>query len=94
VCARHALALASLVARDPSGCGSFISAVEPLLRHNVEAAKRTGGFISSQTRRKGFNNLSWQRPGRNKVRNSERSRNHPVMSNEDADVDIAAVAAS
>ncbi|GLI65416.1 hypothetical protein VaNZ11_008982, partial [Volvox africanus] len=44
VCARHALALASLVARDPSGCGSFIAAVEPLLRHNVETAKRTGAL--------------------------------------------------
>ncbi|EFJ44601.1 hypothetical protein VOLCADRAFT_121307 [Volvox carteri f. nagariensis] len=42
VCARHALALSSLVARDPAGCGSFIAAVEPLLKHNVETAKRTG----------------------------------------------------
>eukprot|EP00198_Chlamydomonas_reinhardtii_P004872 XP_001694208.1 predicted protein [Chlamydomonas reinhardtii] len=44
VCARHALALASLVARDPQGAGSFIAAVEPLLRNNVEAAKRTGAL--------------------------------------------------
>ncbi|KAG2422978.1 hypothetical protein HXX76_015649 [Chlamydomonas incerta] len=44
VCARHALALASLVARDPAGAGSFIAAVEPLLRNNVEAAKRTGAL--------------------------------------------------
>ncbi|KAG2489163.1 hypothetical protein HYH03_012389 [Edaphochlamys debaryana] len=44
VCARHALALASAVARDPSGAGAFIGAVEPLLARNVEAAKRTGAL--------------------------------------------------
>ncbi|GFR45403.1 hypothetical protein Agub_g6778, partial [Astrephomene gubernaculifera] len=44
VCARHALALASLVARDPGGAGSFIAAVEPLLRRNVEAGRRTGAL--------------------------------------------------
>ncbi len=44
VCARHALALASLVARDRTGAGAFIAAVEPLLTTNVEAAKRTGGW--------------------------------------------------
>ncbi|MEW5302150.1 MAG: hypothetical protein WDW36_004959 [Sanguina aurantia] len=41
VCARHALALASLVARDPNGCGVFIKEIGPLLQTNVEECRRT-----------------------------------------------------
>uniref|UniRef100_A0A7S0WTL6 SH3 domain-containing protein n=1 Tax=Chlamydomonas leiostraca TaxID=1034604 RepID=A0A7S0WTL6_9CHLO len=42
VCARHSLALAALVARDPQTSGSYIEQVGPLLRNNVDMAKGTG----------------------------------------------------
>jgi len=43
--ARHALALACLVARDPQGAGTFIQEVGPLLKNNVELARRTGSLV-------------------------------------------------
>lgn len=50
VCARHALALASLVARDPNGCGVFIKEIGPLLQTNVQECRRTGGVQSWSSR--------------------------------------------
>eukprot|EP00798_Chlamydomonas_sp_ICE-L_P022806 gene22806-29971_t len=44
--ARHALALASLLARDPATCGQFISQVGPMLNNNMELAIKTGLLFS------------------------------------------------
>ena len=41
--ARHAMALASLAARDPHGVRLFIDEVGPLIKNNVDLAKSTGG---------------------------------------------------
>jgi len=46
LCARHALAIASTVARDPQGAGIYVEQVEHLLRNNLDAAKETGLLYS------------------------------------------------
>ncbi len=40
VCARHSLALASLVAREPGGASVYVANIGPPLQNNVEMAKR------------------------------------------------------